>query len=534
MPFEESSGGRGGAAPRAGPRESRWAPGRLNPIRPYDEPSPFRLAPAAPRAILRAKHFPMLNRASTTCIALSAAALLSACGDPASRLAERPARPDVVLIFVDDLGYADLGCQGSPDIRTPHIDRIAANGVRFTDGYVTAPQCSPSRAGLVTGRHNARFGHEANAESAHQRAFGLATDQVAIGDAMQAMGYRTALVGEWDLGRIPSAHPLDRGFHEFHGFFGASRPYLPGSKDPAHILHDGRDIAAIETSGEAYFLTDVLTDRAIDFLERDADQPQFLYLAYHAPHWPLQAPAADLARSDHIEEPNRRAFAAIMSVLDDNVGRVLDYLQDSGRADSTLVFFISDNGGPTGTIAEDGSLAFGQTTSRNDPFRGVKGQLYEGGIRVPFLAQWPGVIKPGRVDSTVVSTMDMMPTLVSVAGGKLDPTFPTDGLDLLPLLRGKRIDDRPLYFRWMGQKASRDGNWKYHQAPNGLPELYDLSADPAESSNLATSEPEVLARLMADWTRWNASNTFPMWRTPQQVEMMRQSYVNGMEMHPGY
>lgn len=478
---------------------------------------------------------PTRSATSTAAAAGLAASVLAGCAALPLVRDTPPRQPDIILIFVDDLGYADLSVQGSEDIFTPNIDRIAANGVRFTSGYVTAPQCSPSRAGIMTGRYNQRFGHEANAEAAMQDRAGLATDQRTLGDAMQALGYRTATIGEWDLGRIPSAHPLNRGFDEFYGFYGASRPFLPGSTNPAHLLHDGHEVSPIETSGEDYYLTIHLTDKALDFMGRHRDEPHFLYLAYHAPHWPLQALPADYDRNAHIQEENRRRFAAIMTTLDDSVGRILDYLEAEGRADNTLLFFISDNGGPTGVVEPDGTLAFGQTTSRNDPLRGVKGQLYEGGIRVPFLAQWPGTIPAGVVEDTPVITIDILPTIASAAGPGLPDWIPTDGVDILPLMRGdSTLDPRRLYFRWMGQKAVREGRWKFVQMADRPAELYDIEADIAESRDLSASEPEVLARLQRAWFDWNEDNRKPMWRRPEQIEMMRRNYVNGFEMHPAH
>lgn len=474
----------------------------------------------------------MQNRSAKILVAAVAGGCAASCASASLDAPGAPATPppDIIVIFVDDLGYADLSCQGSTEILTPNIDRIAANGIRFTDGYVTAPQCSPSRAGIMTGRYNQRFGYEANAGPDNQEIFGLPPDQRTMGDVMRANGYQTAIVGEWDLGRRPDTSPLVRGFDYFYGFYGASRPFFPGSDNPNHILWDNDQIAEVETSGADYYLTDLLTDKALDYMETAGDDPYFMYLAYHAPHWPLQATPDRLARMAHIEERNRRAYAAIMLALDENVGRILDHLEETGKSDNTMVFFISDNGGPTGVVEPDGSLAFGRTTSKNDPLRGVKGQLLEGGIRIPYLVQWPGTIPAGQTVQAPVISIDVLPT-IAAAGGGMPQGWMTDGENILPMMTGNAPwdHDRHLYFRWMGQRAVRAGDWKYVKLTDQEPELYYLPDDIGEANNLVSTEPEKLAELEAAWFEWNALNHMPKWRTPQQIEIMRRNYINGME-----
>ena len=279
--------------------------------------------------------------------------------------------PNLLVIYADDLGWGELGCQGGKDIPTPHIDSIARAGIRFTNGYVAATYCSPSRAGLLTGRYPTRFGHEFNSVA---NVTGLRLDQRTIADRLKELGYASATVGKWHLGGGPEYRPTRRGFDEFYGTLANTPFFQPRSFVDSRISDDVRPV-----TDPAFYTTDAYTDRAVDWLERNKGRRWFLYLPYNAQHAPLEAPAQYLARFPGITDPKRKLFAAMLASMDDGVGRVLAKVRALGQEENTLIFFIADNGGPTQS-----------TTSSNGPLRGFKMTTYEGGPRVPFLAQWKG------------------------------------------------------------------------------------------------------------------------------------------------
>jgi len=335
------------------------------------------------------------------------------------------AKPNIVVILADDLGYADLGCQGCKDIRTPHIDSIARNGVRFTDGYATHPVCSPSRAGLMSGKYQQRFGFEHNSGPERFAApnFGQPRTVPTLAEKLKTAGYATCMVGKWHIGFKEGLRPWERGFDHFYGFLGGARSYYPNSpreNDP--ILRNDAPV-----TGEKEYLTDAFAREAVGFIDRSKNQPFFLYVAFNAVHSPLEATNAYEDRFPNITDPKRRTYAGMLSAMDDAVGRVLEKLRQLGLEERTLVFFYSDNGGPTP-----------QTTSRNDPLRGTKGQLFEGGIRVPFLAQWKGVIPAGMVYPKPVMAFDIHATALAAAGISSLQGQSLDGVNLLPFLLGQR------------------------------------------------------------------------------------------------
>jgi len=454
------------------------------------------------------------------------------------------ARPNIVVLVVDDLGYGELGCQGNQQVPTPHIDSIAANGVRMTDGYVTASYCSASRAGLLTGRYQTRFGYEFNPIGADNEdpGAGLPPSEVTMAEHLHDAGYATAIIGKWHLGGHAQYHPLRHGFDEFFGFtheghFFVPPPYrgvttwlrrksLPTggqgrwtSPDGSVIYstHLGSDEPAYDANNpivrrsqpvdEQAHLTEAFTREAVGFIERHQDRPFFLYLAYNAVHSPMQATDDYLHRFGHIEDIHRRIFAAMLSQLDDSVGAVLEKLQDTGLAERTLVCFLSDNGGPTREL-----------TSSNLPLRGGKGQLYEGGIRVPFLMQWPGRLPAGQVYRQPVSSLDLHATAAAAADAPFPAQRPIDGVNLLPFLAGQHTD-RPherLFWRMGPRVAIRVGDWKLLRHPmrpgeNGW-ELYNLAADVSESTNLARQHPQRLAEMQAACEALNAEMSDPFWQ----------------------
>jgi arylsulfatase A-like enzyme len=436
------------------------------------------------------------------------------------------APPNVLVIFVDDLGYADLGCQGSKDVKTPRIDSLATDGVRCTAGYVSAPQCCPSRAGLLTGRYQNRFGFETN--PAGDVMAGLPLTERTIADDLQAAGYATGIVGKWHLGTAPGMEPWQRGFAEslWHPNGGVLFPEKRSGQ--LSDMRRGRDPADVKG-----YSTDAFGAAAADFITRHgatraADgKPWFLYLPFVAPHWPMEAKPEHMAEFAAEPDLHRRTFLAMMASLDENVGKVLDTLDATGQRDDTLVFFVSDNGGPTGRRRPqpDAPFQYGQNTSRNDPLRGTKGDLFEGGIRVPFLVRWPGVIPAGTTYDEPVISLDILPTALAAAGcapaaSAGSQARQLDGVDLRPALSGNAAapPHETLFWRFRfpspdpaAQKfAIRQGRWKLVR-DGGPPALYDLVADLGEKTDLAAREPERAAALLAEWNEWNATLEEPRW-----------------------
>jgi arylsulfatase A-like enzyme len=449
-----------------------------------------------------------MNRA-----ALGAAAALAFAAGGSPLAAQQ--RPNIVVIVADDMGYADVGVHGSRDIPTPHIDSLALTGVRFTDGYVSGPYCSPTRAGLLTGRYPQRFGHEFNVPGPTNMEAGLPLDQKTLADRLRAAGYRTALFGKWHLGWAPAFHPLQRGFDEFFGFLGGAHHYLVPSPAGGQPVLDGTTPAT-----EIGYLTDTLAGRAVDFIGRHRDRPFFLYLAFNAVHTPMHATRKYLDRFARIADPDRRTYAAMLSAMDDGIGRTVAALRRAGLEENTLVFFFSDNGGPT---MEGTSV----NASSNGPLRGSKRQTWEGGIRVPFIVRWKGRLPEGKVDARPIIQLDVAPTALAAAGVAIDPAWRFDGVNLLPYLTGE-VADAPhdaLYWRLGGHMAIRMGDWKLVRSPDGplapadpsvLTDLsdaglYNLKDDIGETRNVAAGHPDKVAELAAAWRRWNQELVPPRW-----------------------
>lgn len=424
------------------------------------------------------------------------AASLSVAAEPG------PDRPNVIVMVSDDQGYNDVGYQGMKDIPTPNIDALARSGVRFSNGYVSCPVCSPTRAGLNTGRYQQRFGHELNPGPAgYTENFGLPLTEVTMADRMKAAGCVTGAVGKWHLGSAEKFSPLRRGFDEFFGFPGGGHDYFRNDLQGNNPIRRGD-----KPVHEAEYLTDAFTREAVDFISRHAKERFFLYLAYNAVHSPLQAPDKYLKRFPQIENERRRQHAAMMAAMDDGIGRVVEAVRTKGLEDRTLIFFLADNGGPTV-----------QTTSSNHPLRGVKGQVYEGGIRVPFLVSWKGRLPAGKVYDRPVISLDIFPTAVAAAGGTLPEGRKLDGVDLLPHLAGEKSGPphEQLFWRFGAQAATRKGDWKLVRLANqGQPqvELYNLADDISEEKNLADDKPDIVKELTSSLEAWNAQLAEPLWR----------------------
>lgn len=408
-------------------------------------------------------------------------------------------KPNVILIVADDLGYGELGCQGNKEIPTPNIDSIARNGVRFTQAYVTAPLCSPSRAGLMTGRYQQRFGHEFNPGRTTNPAedFGLPLTETLLPARLKELGYITGMVGKWHLGLKPEFHPMKRGFDEFFGFLGGAHDYLTSGGRTASILR------GTEPVEEKEYLTDAFAREAEAFIERHHQKAFFLYLPFNAVHMPLQSIKKYLDRFAHIKDEKRRTFAAMSSAMDDAVGRVLAKVREHKLEENTLLFFVSDNGGPTLT-----------TTSGNLPLRGYKAQVLEGGIRLPFMMQWKGHVPAGRVYGHPVSSLDIHPTALIAAGGGVTPDRKLDGVDLIPFIGGENPARPHETLCWrMGEKcAIRHGDWKLVKEQGEKDwSLYNLSEDVGEAKNLAEKLPEKVQELKELYEKWEKQLQEPKW-----------------------
>jgi arylsulfatase A-like enzyme len=417
-------------------------------------------------------------------------------------------KPNILLIVADDLGNADLGVHGCKDIPTPHIDALANSGVRCTNGYVSGPYCSPTRAGLLTGRYQTRFGHEFN-PGAKGPEMGLPLTETTLADRLKAAGYVTGLVGKWHLGGSDKHHPQKRGFDEFFGFLGGANSYFPGKSKGQAILRGTQD------ADENEYLTDALGREAVAFVDRHKAKPFFLYLAFNAVHTPMHAPDAGLKKFAAIRDGTRQIYAAMLSSMDDAIGKVMDKLRAEKLESDTLVFFISDNGGPTmqGTTI-NGSV--------NTPLRGSKRTTLEGGIRVPFFVSWKGRLPAGKTFDKPVIQLDIPATALAAAGVVVKPEWKLDGVNLGPFLSGESSRGQPhdaLHWRFGAQMAIREGDWKlvkYDPNADGakgplVAKLYNLADDIGEKNDLATKQPEKVKELQAAWDRWNKDNVAPLW-----------------------
>ena len=423
---------------------------------------------------------------------LGVSGALCAQGDPGdSSLQAAESRPSIIVILADDLGYADVGVHGCTDIPTPHIDSIAKNGVRFTNGYANHHICSPSRAGLMTGMYQHRFGFEHNSgpEQYASARFGVPRSVPMLSEKLKEVGYATSMVGKWHIGFKEGLRPHERGFDQTYVFHSGARTYYPeGRRNNNPMWRNGK-----EFKDEKEYLTDAFARDSVAFIENSKEQPFFLYLSFNAVHAPLEATPAYEERFSEIKSPDRKTYAGMLSAMDDAVGRVLGKLRELALEEKTLVFFYSDNGGPTS-----------QTTSRNDPFRGFKGQFFEGGIRIPFMVQWKGEIPAGEVYHQPVMGFDVHATALAAAGIAVPEGEWVDGEDLLPFLTGERSGKphEQLFWRAGQSHAARVGDWKLIRERGQLPMLFDLGNDIGERTDLASQNPEKMKELQVAYEAW--------------------------------
>lgn len=443
--------------------------------------------------------------------------------------------PNVLLIIVDDMGYGDLGCTGTEVIQTPHIDALAADGRLCSQAYVTSSVCAPSRAGLITGRHPCRIGFEANLNRWNERTptrrafYGLHPSEATLADHMRANGYRTIAIGKWHLGYEEEHYPTARGFDHFVGMRAGHHDYFPANG--RHTI-ERNGVSVTEFSSP--YLTDYFTDEAIQSIDlatllgealSDTNEPDpwFMYLAYNAPHTPMQATDEDLAHYQHVWNEKRRTYCAMVHAVDRGVGRIVSTLKDNGQYENTLIVFLSDNGGARNTNA-----------SWNGPLSGSKGNLREGGVRVPMIVTWPARIPAGEgTYDGVVSALDLLPTMLRACGGVPLPLTDTvgrrterrtyDGLDILPyLISGDPTPGRALYWRLQGQASVLvAGDHKLIRLAHRPAQFFHIADDLGEQTDLATEEPHrvlELYTLIHDWERsmpgYAHFNTSPYWRGP--------------------
>ncbi|MBD8488734.1 sulfatase-like hydrolase/transferase [Echinicola sp. CAU 1574] len=413
---------------------------------------------------------------------------------------DRDEKPNVIIVLADDLGYNDVSFNGSKDIPTPNIDRIANNGVKFTNGYVSYAVCGPSRAGLITGRYQGRFGFSRNPLFApNDPNQGLPLTEETMASALGRGGYKSMALGKWHLGAHESQRPLERGFTEFYGFLTGGHHYLPEKLDLNDLSEITSQYDAYRTKllknnsrvDEKEYVTDALSREAVDFIERNQEEPFFIYLAYNAPHTPLEATEKYLSRFDHIKDKKRKTYAAMVSAVDDGVGLVLDKLEELDINENTMVFFLSDNGGPEPHNASD-----------NGPLRGTKGWLWEGGIRVPFAVQWPGTIPSGQVYEEPVISLDIFATATALA--EVKPRNDLDGVNLVPYLTGKKkkVPHKELYWRMHDRRAYavRKGDYKFVNVDGKEDMLFNITNDIGESAPLDDAhQSESMLKSVKKW-----------------------------------
>lgn len=453
-------------------------------------------------------------------------------GPAAGVVDERPGgpdqRPNVIVIMADDLGYADISTYGVNRIATPNIDSIGKQGVIFTDGYSTAPVCSPSRAATQTGRYQQRYGFEFNNGPASRDAtegLGIDVNEVTLGKALAEQGYHTGLVGKWHLGSQEQFYPTNRGYEEFVGILSGATSYIDvtrpdvvnyrnpnasggegggaGKRNQYNQVFEGAERRIVDNEQE--YLTEYFSRRASDFIDRSSKgDPYFLYLAFTAPHDPLTVTKKYYDRFPDIKTEHHRIYAAMVSSLDDAVGEVLAAVDRSGEGDNTIIYFLSDNG----------CAAYYTGMCACEPLRGGKLSHYEGGVRVPYLVKWPAKIKGGQVRRDPVSTLDIFPTVLAAAGGALPRDRIYDGVDLLPYLSGARTE--PPHDKLMWRRAPltsiRAGDWKLWKHMGGeYVLLFNLKDDPNETTNLAASRPEKVKELEGALEQWGRDLQDPRW-----------------------
>ena len=438
---------------------------------------------------------------------------------PVEKKAANTKKPNFVIILADDLGYGDLGCTGSTQIKTQAIDQLAKEGVFCTQAYVASPVCSPSRMGLLTGANPPAYGVVTNPDTRWPHIdpsyMGLPVEKQTIANHLKKMGYATGCIGKWHLGSLPNGnslgtepkfHPTNRGFDEFYGFLPGGHNYFQTNKVDKN--YNCPIESNYSTPGHITYLTDDLATEGAGFITRHKKEPFFLFMSFNAPHSPLQPKQEDLDKLKFIPDStdalkDRKKYCALVLGLDRAVKTIMDALKENGLDENTCVVFLSDNGGPTP-----------YTYACNAPYAGMKGTNLEGGIRVPFIVRWPKELKAGQKYEAAVSALDILPTFLTAAGNtEILNEKGIDGINILPLLKGATLTkSRTLYWQFDNTDAVLDGNWKYILVPDRLPLLFNLKNDPSELHNCFKEEQEraaILARKLGRWLVTNPAPLFP-------------------------
>jgi len=425
-------------------------------------------------------------------------------------------KPNFIVILTDDQGYADVGFNGSDDIITPNIDRIASEGTKFTNGYVSYAVCGPSRAGLLTGRYQGRFGFGRNPIiDPTDEISGMPLEEQMISEVLKPVGYTSSIIGKWHMGTHEKFRPNKRGFDHFYGFLSGGHKYFPKDLTIDTIENAKEDWSWYKTKIMENnkrveideYLTDEFSNEAVNFIEREQDKPFFLYLAYNAPHTPLQASKEYLDRNTHIKDMERRTYAAMVTAVDDGVGRILAKLDELGIDDKTMVIFLSDNGGARNKGSNNGEL------------RGFKGGYFEGGIHVPFAVRWPGKVPAGQVYQNPVSSLDILGTFAGITQAPIAKERPLDGVNLMPFITGidKGIPHDVLFWRAFdqGTLATRRGNSKAINSDREGNHLFNLAKDLSENNNLLSDNKEKYQQHMQEMKTWEAELIDPIFRPLQ-------------------
>ncbi|MDO6802310.1 sulfatase-like hydrolase/transferase [Wenyingzhuangia sp. 1_MG-2023] len=426
-------------------------------------------------------------------------------------------KKNIVFLFADDAGYFDFGFQGSKTFKTPNLDKLAKEGMVFKDAYTTAAVCGPSRAGLLTGRYQQRFGFEENNVPGYMSHsskllgddMGLPLEEKTIADHLGKLGYNSIVLGKWHMGNADRYHPLYRGFDEFYGFRGGARSFFPlTQKQAADKPEDRLEKGYKEYKEPSKYLTYDIADEACDFIDRNKKKPFFMYVSFNAVHSPMQATPEDLAEIKGLTG-KRKILAAMTLALDKACGQILAKLKEQGLEEETLIVFSNDNGGPDGTH------------TCNYPLSGCKSNNLEGGIRVPFIMKLPSVIQPGSEYKKAVSLLDLLPTFVNVAGGDASKIKNIDGVDLLPFItqKNKKSPHEILFWKKENRGIVRKGDWKLLRFPDRPAELYNVTKDISENDNLAYRHPEKVRELFKDLFEWEGELERPLFMLKRVYEV---------------
>ncbi|GLR70360.1 sulfatase-like hydrolase/transferase [Agaribacter marinus] len=442
--------------------------------------------------------------------------------------ADHSDKPNIILILADDAGYHDFGFHGSRTMLTPNLDRLAEHGILFEQAYVTAAVCGPSRAGILTGRYQQKFGYEENNVPGYMSASGLTGDDMGLPleetilpQYMKSLGYSTALVGKWHQGHADRFHPTKRGFDYFYGFRGGARSYYAfGENNQNHRQEDYIEEGFRVFNEPSKYLTSAFVDKAINFIDSSDASPFFLFLSLTAVHSPMEAEKSDLAKFPQLVG-KRKTLAAMTFSMDKAIGRLLKHLDSRGIRENTLIVFTNDNGGPSD-----------QNASNNAPLSGTKANHLEGGIRVPFIVSWPSVLSKNTKYRYPISTLDLLPTFIAAGHGEPDKLITLDGINLLPILHSNQEPAiRTFFWKKENRAAIRDGDWKLLRYPDRPAELYNLKHDLSETQNVARKKTLLVESLYKKLFTWELGLQRPKWQLKREYEGKAMERMDNFRYH---